>query len=652
MAQDELTISSILQELAAHYDGIVTEREVFERVLARRPSRAKDPYAGIREKLRFGASRIGWVRLGDGKLMPLRVALDGLRFRVIPDDEEFAGSVILRSRLEPFVAADERELRLEDDAGRPLLAREAALPIGKGIFGPVSLPALDLSAWFAREHFAPGDSILMTVRVTAPLTLCLEHEPAAAFRLDDVLHQEHELLDALAEQLARRRVDVLFPEDSVLPIYARASWRTSYPGRPWQRLVANDPRMRLVDGTCIADTSFRPPLDLIFNGGEDDERIQEELDLALLEEISSFQAELRRSRREAAESGLWDGLAPRISTARVVFDQGDTPETIYAGPVDALQDHSPEIEERAAHGGYDNQWDDAFELDDFDDMEIDGEFDADDELFEIDDIEDMRAFMEQNPALVEATHRLMASLSSDEIERLQQAETPDDVQRILTKRLNELLFREPALFVTLAPAAASPTNGNGNGHGPHPDESPFDEEEWGDDELFEEDDWDEQDDDDEDDRQDEELGRLEEMLERSSDLMEQFYQYLIEHGKSETTAANRAGDLWAYAQFLGNYYSRSLDEGDYTTLDECLFFFYPRKMFNSSPRQAREMCTSIKQFYAFLRAKSIVADDAFAQGMWRRRDQAARVVELYDRLDSNSPRFERLFARLFEPYTV
>ena len=38
--------------------------------------------------------------------------------------------------------------------------------------------------------------------------------------------------------------------------------------------------------------------------------------------------------------------------------------------------------------------------------------------------------------------------------------------------------------------------------------------------------------------------------------------------------------------------------------------------------------------------------------MWRRRDQAVRVVELYDRIDGNSPRFERLFARLFEPYTA
>ncbi len=55
MAQSEPTISSILLELAEEYNGIVSEREVFERVLERRPSQAKDPYASIRNKLRYDA---------------------------------------------------------------------------------------------------------------------------------------------------------------------------------------------------------------------------------------------------------------------------------------------------------------------------------------------------------------------------------------------------------------------------------------------------------------------------------------------------------------------------------------------------------------------------------------------------------------------
>ena len=38
--------------------------------------------------------------------------------------------------------------------------------------------------------------------------------------------------------------------------------------------------------------------------------------------------------------------------------------------------------------------------------------------------------------------------------------------------------------------------------------------------------------------------------------------------------------------------------------------------------------------------------------LWKRRDQAARVVELYQMIDGESSAFERLFARLFAPYTA
>ncbi|MFN8568286.1 MAG: hypothetical protein U0Z44_12390 [Kouleothrix sp.] len=134
--------------------------------------------------------------------------------------------------------------------------------------------------------------------------------------------------------------------------------------------------------------------------------------------------------------------------------------------------------------------------------------------------------------------------------------------------------------------------------------------------------------------------------------MEQFYQTLVAQGKSDATAASRTGDLWIYADFLSNYYSRALDQGDYATLDECLFFYYPRKVLNNSARSAREMCTSFKQFYAFLRAEAVIRDDSFAQAIWRRRDQAARVIELYDQIDGDWPQFERLFAHLFAPYTA
>ncbi len=217
MAQSEPTIADILQELSSQYKGIVAEREVMDRVLERKPSRAKDPYAGIREKLRYDAPRVGWVRLGGGELIPLRVALEGLRFRVIPNDDEFAGDMIAWTKLAPFVNFNS-EMRLEDAAGRPLKTHRDALPVGQGAFGTNYSTAVHLGDWFTRQGFEPGDSIIMTIRSTEPIILRLEREPAAEFREQDVRDQERELLDGIAEQLARGRTDMLFPQESVLPI--------------------------------------------------------------------------------------------------------------------------------------------------------------------------------------------------------------------------------------------------------------------------------------------------------------------------------------------------------------------------------------------------------------------------------------------------
>ncbi|MBK9710015.1 MAG: hypothetical protein IPO81_01575 [Kouleothrix sp.] len=657
MTQSEPTISSILLELADEYDGIVAEREIFDRVLQRRPSQAKDPYASIRNILRYDAADSGWVRLGGGKLIARRVALQGLRLRVIPNGDEIAGDMLARFWLLPFVSprTPTPNIHLEDAAGKPITSAPSTLPTNQSPLAFTSSDALTLGGWFRRTGFERGDSIVVTITRLDPLTLRIEREPALAFRAAEVAEQDREVVEALAAQVARSRSNMLFPEEAVMPIYARAPWRTGYPGRPWQQLVADDRRMRLVDGMFIADRGFRRPLDLLL-GDQSQADDWEQQDRELLDEIAAFQTELLESRRDAASRGIWNGIAPRASTGQVIYDMREgTSQVIHPGIINTLTDHASRIEERVERGDFaGEEWDDDFETDELEDLEFDPDLEDDDELFDIEDIEDMQAFMDQNPALVEATQKLMASLSPAEVEELQAAETPDQVHRILTNHLNTLLGKNPALFAELTPELTAPSNGNGNGNGNgHAHGSAADDllalesaEDWIDDEEGDAESWLNEDDD------EEATEELSQAVERSNDLMEHFYQSLIAQGKSESTAASRTGDLWIYADFLANYYNRGLDEGDYATLDECLFFYYPRKVLNNSPRAVREMCTSIKQFYGFLRADGAIADDAFAQAIWRRRDQAARTVELYDRIDADSPQFERLFAHLFAPYTA
>jgi hypothetical protein len=648
MARDELTIASILEALAGEYTDIVPEREVMDRVLAHRPSQAKDPYARIRNVLRYEGIRRGWVPLGNGMLAPLHVVLQGLRFRAIPGEDEVEAGLLAHQHLRPFVRSLHGDLRLEDATGAPLPIEILSIPVTSALPGPTTQSALNLGDWFRREQFRAGDSILVTVTATAPLTLRLEREPAPRFDADAAATPDRELADAVAACVARSSRRMVMFEECILAVFARAPWRTGYPGQPWQQVIARDRRLRLLDGAFIVDASFRRPLDWLF-GEELDEEAAAAQDAALLEAISAVQRALLASRRADAAAGLWNGIAPRASTARVIFDmRAGTSETIYPGVVNALEDHSATIEEHLARGDYvsdDDEWEISDELDD-DDLD-----DAlDDALDDLDTIEDIQEFLGRNPALGEAARRLMDSLSPEELARLQQAESLEDAQQVLTGRLSELLRTEPALF---APLRVTPdshyTNGNGthNGHAGAHDADAEADDSWMLDDLNVLSSAD-------DDETDEELDdpAAAEAMDRSSALIEAFYQHQIAAGRREETAASRAHDLAIYADFLARYYQRSLEAGDYATLDEFLLFFYPRRVFSSSPTAAREVCTSIKQFYGYLRADRRIADDRFAAALWRRRDQVAQVVELYEQIDSDSPQFERLFAHLFAPYTA
>lgn len=638
MAQREPTIASILLELAEEYDDVVAEREIYERVLHRRPSQARDPFASIRVRLRVGASEVGWVRLGDGKLLPLRVALTGLRFRVAPGPHEVATGLLLRTHLFPFVPLRQDDFVLKDAAGMPIPFEFDSIELVDDLFGPLAQSAIDIRDWMRREDMFDGDTILVTIEQVAPLTLRLQADHSAPARSADVMRQEQELIEGIAVRVTTSRSLPISAADVVLPVFARAAWRTIYAGRSWQELVTNDPRLRLINGIFLSDRTYRTLADIF---EDQDTGMWETRDSELLAAIDALQRELLESRREAAAQELWNGIAPRASTARVVFDTRSGEATVVMPePINALQDYSDQIEERLRKGEHDH---DAWTLID----DEDGLFAAaglDDDDLPI--IDDLREFIAERPELLVAARQLMTGLSPEESERLHNTDNIEEIQQILATRFHRLLPDHPHLFATLVPYVASDTTPSDfNGGPPELEDVAGDDgiatldEEWDDDAE----EWDED--------LEEQLTPNDEALAVSHELMERFYAFLLAQGKSEATAASRTGDLWIYADFLASYYAQTLAEGNYATLDECLFFFYPRRVANSSPRGARELCTSLKQFYTFLRTERNI-DDRFAREMWRRRDQVARVVDLYEQIDADSPQFGRLFVRLFAPYTM
>lgn len=600
MTQHEPTIASILRHLAHEYDGPVEERRILERVLERRPSNAKNPYATIRERLRWDGLTLGWLRLNRSQLMPLRVALEGLRFRCLPRAHDVQSGLLPLAHLQPFAGLRTSGCVLRDRDGAELAFIDSDEERGQH----AALPAFDLGAWYGRHDFVPGDSIIVSVVSAEPLVLELAHEPREAFRAAAVAAQDAELVEMIVERVGRSQAALVPCDEVVLPIFAAAPWRAAYPGNPWQHLVIRDGRLQLVDDIFL--TSQRIGSLHLFGGEEvfaqqpEDARDRQASDAALLAEIEALQHELTQARQRDAEAGLWSGQVQRASAFGAP-----------GGDVGRHQ-HFRGLDDDSPGDGWsaDAAWDpEEF----FGDEEIDPD----------------------DPAVLDAAHeRMLALLPAEVLEQLQTAR-PEEVEVLIAGQLNMLLTRAPELFPRIE-LVAPDEEAEGD---PTLDVLLAGEwqEAW-DDDLVDELDGD----------LDDEAG---DAFSTSGDLMSQFQDYLLEMGKRAATARARTRALSVYADFLASYYGRTLAEGDYATLDECLFYYYPRRVLNTSARQVRELCTAIKQFYAFLQQRGIIPDGRFAEALWRRREQAVRVVTIYERISSESPDFELLFERLFLPYT-
>jgi hypothetical protein len=600
MPTPEPTIATILRRLATEHTGPVAERQVLEQVLAARPSTAKNPFATIRERLRWDGLLLGWLRLSRNELMPLHAVLQGLRFRCIPHAADLAAGILPIEALQPFVGLRDEQIQLYDPAENLISAFVFTEDRFYQMADHYRQYACDLREWYQQQHVRPGDSVLITVQATEPFRLKIEHEPASAFQRAQVSAQDAELLNAIVERVNQAHPNALTADEVVLAIFATASWRTAYPGTPWQQLVAHDPRLHLIENTLLSSRSTTD--DAIFtNSGfafvEPTAATNE-----LLNEIETLQRDLRHAREEDADQGIWDGQLLRSSAAYGVLDTG--------------QRHFPELDGL-----------DGFESDGWgDDWDPEGPFDIDERL-----ADDPVAFHE-------AQQTLLAALPPEAAEKLLSA-GPEEAELIIASHLNLLLVRAPSLFPHLEP----PTTGAGDfvnepdlGFGDDDESLP---DPWDHDAQFMYDldnhDWDDE----------------TAVQTRSTELIDQFSDYLGEMGKSNSTIRQRMRDIAIVADFLAAFYGRTLAEADYATLDECLFYHYPRRTLNSSPRRARELCTVIKQFYRFLLDRGEINDDRFAQALWRRRSQVARVVELYDRISSASPQAELLITRLFKPYT-
>ncbi len=247
-----ITLAQAVDQVVAELDGPTPVTEVIQRVLAMRPSAAKQPEKLVRNHL-SGHWDKSWVYLGAKTVISLRVTMRGARFRLVLSRlESRRGILFLEPNFSGFVkrGLGPSDVTLCNVDGRPIPAKPTTVKLEhKSPFGDYTTeaPVWELAAWFKSLKARDGDSLLVTIEDWEAGRYRLEHEPAGRRHFDAVDRKNHELADLLFQALEEASAERVYGTDAVPKAYARMTDPAGYPGDHWTTVIERDARMKLYD---------------------------------------------------------------------------------------------------------------------------------------------------------------------------------------------------------------------------------------------------------------------------------------------------------------------------------------------------------------------------------------------------------------------
>jgi hypothetical protein len=220
----------------------------------------------VRSTLRLEHAGKTLVFLDRQTLVPLHVAMQGVRFRIpLTREEVDRGVLCIAPAFDCFrrQGLAHQDMHLLDAAGHPLASHVVILK--QQVTGPLGsftqeTPAFEIGAWYRAHRVRHNDSVLVTIEDWQHGHFRLEHEPANQRRQQDIERQNQELANVLFAMLEAARSEQLFAHQTIPTAYARLSDLRGYPGDHWTEVITNDARMQW-DGFSIHYSDFRSPWD-------------------------------------------------------------------------------------------------------------------------------------------------------------------------------------------------------------------------------------------------------------------------------------------------------------------------------------------------------------------------------------------------------
>jgi hypothetical protein len=244
----DTAIKSVLSELNAPIDI----HDFYNKVLEIRPSSSKNPTANIRNNIRSSFVGESLAFLDKETIVPLRVAMPGVRFRIPLSELEAKRKIlIIDPSFRGFIARryDPKICEFFNEQGYPLPIKIVSIKQrATGFMGnhDYNVDAFDLTNWGQMKLAKPDDSILVTIESWEPkrFRLDLESKNERRSHKDEIADKNKELADILFGMLEASTNEQIYIREAVITAYLRLSDPKGYPGDHWIDVLDKDPRMK------------------------------------------------------------------------------------------------------------------------------------------------------------------------------------------------------------------------------------------------------------------------------------------------------------------------------------------------------------------------------------------------------------------------
>lgn len=231
-------------------------KDLAERVYAIHPTNAKTAMSSFRNCLRYDEQGRNLVYLNKDTVLPMQIAMQGVRFRVTIDRHAEKNSAVPVFLFDYFLPHNTKpaDIVFVDKDGRLIPVRirpeKNIWQDGLVLWARNFIDVFDFKLWFQQIKPRRGDSLLATVLDWNTNTYLLEYEPQKKKQIQEMERANREFTETLFGMVEDSSDGDIFPNQIIPDAYMRLSNPRGYPGDNWHDLVTRDKRIKF-DGMII-----------------------------------------------------------------------------------------------------------------------------------------------------------------------------------------------------------------------------------------------------------------------------------------------------------------------------------------------------------------------------------------------------------------